>query len=303
MLGDYFRTFEQADEYMEQRGKKAVFLIDGLEDLFMNPQPQNDENWKIAIRAICQNIVNELRNLQKGNLGIVVFVRKDMAADAISVNFEQFKNQYARYELKWNPTEALRLALWISIQVEPSIFEGNIDISRASREVIESNLELLWGKKLGRNDSREANSARWIIAALSDFTKQLQARDIVRFLKFATDNWAEPNLYYTDRYIMPTDIRRAIPNCSREKYKEIESEMKSIYQILKKFQNMEESEKQLPLTLDKINLTGEEISRLEGQGYLISSDKKYYMPEIIRFALGFKYEKGARPKVLSLLTS
>lgn len=55
------------------------------------------------------------------------------------------------------------------------------------------------------------------------------------------------------------------------------------------------------MTLDKIELTGEQISRLETQGLLKIVDKKYYLPEIIRLALGFRYEKGARPKVLSLL--
>ena len=80
---------------------------------------------------------------------------------------------------------------------------------------------------------------------------------------------------------------------------EIKSEMKNIYEILEKFMKMET--KTLPLTLDKIDLTGEQISRLEGQGFLKISEKKYYLPEIIRRALGFRYEKGARPRVLSLL--
>ena len=57
-----------------------------------------------------------------------------------------------------------------------------------------------------------------------------------------------------------------------------------------------EGPKTLPLTLDKLSLTGDEISRLEAQGYLKISDKKYYLPEIIRLALGFTYERGARPK-------
>ena len=64
---------------------------------------------------------------------------------------------------------------------------------------------------------------------------------------------------------------------------------------------MPDEEKELPLTLDKLRLTGEEIARLENQGYFVMSEKKYYFPEIIRFALGFKYKQGARPKVLSLL--
>ena len=64
---------------------------------------------------------------------------------------------------------------------------------------------------------------------------------------------------------------------------------------------MDQKDKQLPLTLDIISLTGEEIAKLESQGYLRAVDKNYYLPEIIRFALGFKYTKGARPRVLSLL--
>lgn len=202
--------------------------------------------------------------------------------------------------MKWTPSEALRLALWIAKQADPALGD-DIDILKASREALEERLEQLWGKKLGRYDSKEANSARWIIAALSDFSNQLQARDIVRFLQYATSSFPESRPPYEDRYIMPKQIREAIPHCSREKYKEIRDEMKAIYRILKKFEDLREEEKVLPLTLDKISLTGDEIAKLENQGYFKMADKKYYFPEIIRFALGFKYIKGARPRVLSLL--
>ena len=162
-----------------------------------------------------------------------------------------------------------------------------------------SRLTRLWGLKLGKEDSKEAFSDRWIMAALSDFTGQLQARDIVRFLKYATNSYADMKIAYPDRLIMPLEIRNAITFCSGDKLSEIKSEMKNIYEILEKFMKMET--KTLPLTLDKIDLTGEQISRLEGQGFLKISEKKYYLPEIIRRALGFRYEKGARPRVLSLL--
>lgn len=301
MLGGSCGDLVQLDRYLEKTGKRILFIVDGLEDLFMDLQIQKQETWRFAIRALCQNVVNTIRNLQFGNIGIVIFARKDMAEEAIGVNFDQFQNQYQKYELKWTPTEALRLALWLAKQANP-VFGEKIDILESGREALEERLEKLWGKKLGKYDSREANSARWIIAALSDFSNQLQARDIVRFLRFSTSVFPEGKPPYEDRYIMPKQIREAIPDCSREKYKEIRDEMKAIYQILKKFEDMSEEEKELPLTLDKISLTGEEIARLENQGYFIMSDKKYYFPEIIRFALGFKYKKGARPKVLSLLS-
>lgn len=300
MLGSDYSDLTELDHYLEKKGKRILFIVDGLEDLFMDLQIQKQETWRFAIRALCQNVVNTLQNMQFGNIGIAIFARKDMAEEAIEINFDQFQNQYQKYELKWSPTEALRLALWIAKQADSALGE-DIDILKASREVLEERLERLWGKKLGKYDSREANSARWIIAALSDFSNQLQARDIVRFLQFATSTFPEGKLPYEDRYIMPKQIREAIPDCSREKYKEIRDEMKAIYQILKKFKDMPEEEKELPLTLDKISLTGEEIAKLENQGYFIMSDKKYYFPEIIRFALEFKYKKGARPKVLSLL--
>lgn len=301
MLGSEFSDLEAADQYLESRGKRLLFLVDGLEDLFMDLQIQKHETWRFAVQALCQNVVNELRNLRFGNIGMIVFARKDMAEEAIEINFRQFQNQYNNYELKWSPTEALRLALWIAKQADPALGE-NIDILQSSREALEGRLEKLWGRKLGKHDSREANSARWIIAALSDFTNQLQARDIVRFLQYATSEFPEGAPPYADRYIMPLQIRKAIPECSKEKYKEIRDEMKAVYQILKKFEDMPEEEKELPLTLEKLSLTGEEIAKLQKQGYFLMSDKKYYFPEIIRFALGFKYIKGARPRVLSLLT-
>lgn len=300
MLGSEYSDFTGLDQYLEKRGKRILFIVDGLEDLFMDLQVQKQNTWRFAVRALCQNIVNSLRNLQFGNIGIAIFARKDMAEEAIEINFDQFQNQYHKYELKWTPSEALRLALWIAKQADPALGD-DIDILKASREALEERLEQLWGKKLGRYDSKEANSARWIIAALSDFSNQLQARDIVRFLQYATSSFPESRPPYEDRYIMPKQIREAIPHCSREKYKEIRDEMKAIYRILKKFEDLREEEKVLPLTLDKISLTGDEIAKLENQGYFKMADKKYYFPEIIRFALGFKYIKGARPRVLSLL--
>lgn len=300
MAGDRFSNLMEMDNYLKEKGKRIVFVADGLEDLFMDAQIQKRESWKYAFKTLCQNVINEMRNLKYGNIGIVVFARKDMAEEAIEVNFEQFKNQYSRYELNWTPTEALRLAIWIAAQAN-SRFQENIDILKASRDALEERLELLWGKKLGKRSSKEAASSRWIIAALSDFSGQLQARDIVRFLKFSTTNLPESKSGYLDRFIMPSEVRKAIPECSREKLVEMKTEMKSTYQILEKFMNMSEEDKKLPLSLDKISLTGEEIAKLENQGYLILSDKRYYLPEIIRNAFGFKYEKGARPKVLSLL--
>lgn len=299
-FGEEVISLTDLDAFLQKEHKRIVFIIDGLEDLLMNVQSDENNNWKFAIRSVCQYLINDISNLNYGNIGMIVFVRKDMIEDAIETNMEQFRNQHYRYELNWSQKEALRLILWLTSRACPAL-AGGINILTAAREVLVEKLSRLWGEKLGQPGSKEAYSDRWVLAALSDFNGQLQARDVVRFLQFATENYQSAKQVYPDRLIMPNEIRRAIQPCSEQKMKEIESEMKEIYAILEKLDRMPQEEKTLPMTLDKIVLTGEEIARLETQGYLKILGKKYYLPEIIRLALGFKYEKGVRPKVLSLL--
>ena len=234
------------------------------------------------------------------HIGLMVFLRRDIAEEAIQSNFRQFIDQYSRYELNWSQTEALRLALWVAKKAIPELeTEGKILL--LSREEIEKRLELLWGKKLGKDTSKEANSARWILAALSDFNGQLQARDIVRFLKYASQDSKSVSLLLKDRYIMPKKIRDAIEPCAKDKLEEMKQEMPKIYNILQKFNDKRITVRQLPLELEKISLSVDELDRLERQGFIKVSEKQYYLPEIIRRALGYRYKVGARPKVLSLL--
>lgn len=299
MFQESYADISELDKAVASRGKRIVFVVDGLEDVCSDSQNNKDNRWKMLLKALCQNVVNELQGLDYGNIGMIVFARKDMISNAIDTNTEQFRSMYYNYELNWTPTEALRLALWIASKAYPELTDG-IDVLNATRSVMTDKLTILWGLKLGKRDSREAYSDRWILAALSDFTGQLQARDIVRFLSFSSEGYGETKLVYKDRLLMPVDIRKAISSCAEKKYEEIKAEMRNIFDILEKFKKMK-GIKKLPLTLDKIELTGDEISKLEAQGYLKISDEKYYLPEIIRLPLGFTYERGARPKVLSLL--
>ena len=289
MFLEYYKDISELDEALQRSGKRIIFIVDGLEDVCADSQTEKNDRWKNLLKALCQNVVNDLQRLDHGNIGMVVFARKDMINNAIDTNMEQFRSMYYNYELNWTQTEALRLALWIASKAYPDLTDG-IDVLNATRSVLTEKLTTLWGLKLGKRDSREAFSDRWILAALSDFTGQLQARDIVRFLRYSTEGYGEAKLIYKDRLIMPVEIRNAIGSCAADKYKEIKAEMRNIYEILEKFEKME-GVKTLPLTLDKIQLTGDEISKLEAQGYLKISDEKYYLPEIIRLPLGFTYER------------
>ncbi|MGM9572129.1 MAG: P-loop ATPase, Sll1717 family [bacterium] len=288
----------EMDKYLQNKGKKVVFLVDGLEEIFKDTL--SSKNEKNAIMALIQGVLNDLK-VRCQNIGCIVFLRKDIARNVIDVNFEQFYSLYKSVELNWSKTEAQRLVIWLVNQAVEGFYEENIAIEKASMDIIDKYLVKLWGLKLGKVSSNEAYSSRWILAALSDFNGQLQARDIIRFLNYATEDNGRKS--YDDRYIMPAEIRKAVPSCSIEKIDEIKQEISALKPILEKLADGTFEQKKLPFYSDTFNLSSVEEKIMKQEGYLKVDNDKYYLPEIIRHALSFKYEKGARPKVLSLLLS
>ncbi|NNJ28289.1 hypothetical protein G9470_00550 [Bacteroides xylanolyticus] len=295
-LGLKCDDLSQLDKYLETINRKVVLMFDGLEEIFINTLTSKNE--KNAILGLCQELVNELRVKYK-NIGCIVFLRKDLARDSIEVNFEQFSTLYNSVELKWSRIEALRLVVWLVSQAVPGYYNEQVKVEEAPQIVIEKNLTRLWGDKLGKATSNEAYSSRWILAALSDFNGQLQARDIIRFLQYATSDIGKT--IYEDRYIMPAEIKRAVPNCSNKKIDEVKQEIAALKPIFDKLEHAPEEKKTLPFYNDTFGLTAVEEKLMKQEGYLKVDNDKYYLPEIIRHALKFRYEKGARPKVLSLL--
>jgi hypothetical protein len=77
--------------------------------------------------------------------------------------------------------------------------------------------------------------------------------------------------------------------------------MKNLMPVLEKLRDAPHNQKELPLPLGTNIINSDERSQLEIQGYLKTTKDGYYLPEIIRHALGYKYVRGGRPKVLSLL--
>ena len=291
-----YQSLAELEKELQYKHIKIVFLLDGLEEIFEHTI--SSENEKNAIRALCRDLVDEVK-IAYHNVGLMIFMRKDMARDALTINYEQFYSLYRAVELQWSNTEALRLAAWLTSRAVPDFYRGNIPIETAPGEIIEETLNRLWGVKLGKPTSNEANSSRWILAALSDFNGQLQARDIIRFLEKATDHVGKA--VYDDRYLMPTEIRKAVSECSNDKIGEIRDEIKALGPIFDKLEHASEEKKVLPFAVDTFNLTQAEEKIMKQEGYLKIDNDRYYLPEIIRHALKFKYEKGARPKVLSLL--
>lgn len=290
-------SFDEVSDMLRKEDKKAVFLIDGLEEILRNVS--GDLNQQKAVQTLCQDIVN-IMAAKYDNLGIVIFLRSDMAQNAITVNYEQFKQANGYAELKWTSDEALKLVVWVVSQAVKDFYEAKSPIENASKEVIDLHLEKLWGQKLGKNSSNEAYSSRWILAALSDFNGQLQARDIIRFLKYAAVSNGK-KASYEDRILMPAEIRHAVSICSTEKIDEIKMEYAFLKPIFEKLEKLPAEQKVLPLDLNENVLSRTEEKLMMQEGYLIRDGEKLYLPEIVRHALGFHYARGARPKVLSLL--
>lgn len=295
-VGGTYQAFDELEDELEKKNLKIVFLMDGLEEIFLRTMTSQTE--KNAIVALCRDVVNDVR-IKYRNIGLMVFLRKDMARDSMLVNFEQFNALYNPMELQWSGTEALRLVIWMVSQVVPDFYQEEVAIELAPREVVERTLYKLWGIKLGKTTSNEANSSRWILAALSDLNGQLQARDMIRFLEKSTVNVG--NNTYEDRYIMPSEIKKAVSGCSYDKISEIRQEIKALGPIFDKLENAPAEKKVLPFYGDTFNLSQAEEKIMKQEGYLRIENDKYYLPEIIRHALKFRYGKGARPKVLSLL--
>ena len=292
-----YSTLKQVEETLKKEGYNILFVVDGLEEIFEDTL--DDKMQKNAIRALVQELLNEIKILYP-HIGMLVFLRKDLSNNSIETNREQFEGQNRKFMLNWTHDEALRLALWLVSKAVPGFYdEKEIPIEEASKDVVKRNLDRVWGLKLGKRSSNEAYSSRWILAALSDFHAQLQARDIIRFLANATEETG--NVVYEDRVIMPKEIKNAVHACSEKKVEEIKQEMKHLIPIFEKLEKASDEKKLLPFSAITFNLDAKQENIMIQEGFLKREGDKYYLPEIIRHALNFKYEKGARPKVLSLV--
>ena len=100
---------------------------------------------------------------------------------------------------------------------------------------------------------------------------------------------------------MPMEIKNAVQQCSKAKIDEIKQEIGVLRPILEELEQADEDKKILPFESDTFHWSVQQEKSLRQEGLLIVDDGKYYLPEIIRHALKFRYKKGARPKVLSLL--
>ena len=83
-----FTSFAQLNEKLKEEEKTVIFLIDGLEEILK--AVSSNKNQQKAIEVLCQGVLNTI-SARYENIGLIIFIRSDMAQNAITVNYEQFR--------------------------------------------------------------------------------------------------------------------------------------------------------------------------------------------------------------------
>lgn len=278
-------SLRKIEEALAQRDQRFILVVDGLEEaLQTGPSTPISEQQKEVIRSLIIDIPNQLQTIQAKHLGIIVFIRHDLARESIHQNFGQFEAKYRNFALKWSKEDALRLVLWVLKQAGwPGL--STHELTQSSYDDLKEKLQQFWGEKMGGR--KEAFTDRWVIAALSDLKGRFQARDIIRFLSKATED-------STGFPLNPTSMRGAIEFCASKKVNELEQEISGLKEIFNRLKSRDQ--KIIPIEKSKLNLSSEEESFLADQGILIEDEKdnKFYIPEIIWKGLGFRSSRPGR---------
>ncbi len=294
-------------EYLKKANQHILAVFDGLEDLFK--QFNNSAEQQKALESLLQDVPNWLESQTERHLGLIVFVRRDLVSSAITQNLGQFLSKYEKFELRWDSVEALRLVHWIlnkyKIFNKDTFTDWEKSLQEKNFTELITPLHKLWGMRMASDSSNEAYTHNWILGSLANLKKEVQSRDIVRFLDFA----ATKSLGITDRKILdlykdrafyPAAIRQSIEEVGREKIEEVKKENEPLKQVLELLETKTQTI-EFPCKPDEIKeILPEEkqIKILEDNGVVIFYNGEYYMAEIYRKGMGFDYSRKGKPKVL-----
>ncbi|HDU4447333.1 TPA: hypothetical protein RFT25_005541, partial [Klebsiella pneumoniae subsp. pneumoniae] len=113
-----------------------------------------------------------------------------------------------------------------------------------------------------------------VFAAICDLNGKLQARDIVRFLKFSAEamlqtqsSTIKPEVW-VDRILAPEAIRKSLPACSQEKVSETASEIKSLNDWLAILKTIPKEVKKVPFNPLEVGLSLELLNSLKELGII-----------------------------------
>lgn len=283
--------------------QSVVLVFDGLEDAFDSP---SDPAARDAIQSLLK-LPNRLAELADRRIGAIVFVRADYVQIAIRQNVGQFMARFTPFQLNWNPESFLRLAYWLCGQAHIKDAEPAKAEQLLIQELLDW-LEHLWGRKLGNSSSKEAHATRWVFAALCDLKGSFQARDLVRFLRFASElESTRTSSTWTDRVLAPESMRQSIPKCSLDKVKEASLEISFLRDWIARLDQAHVSERRVPFNAMAMLLSPEQLTALRDLGVIYedtdreAGEDRLYLPEIYRAGLGFETSVAGRPRTMALL--
>jgi cellulose biosynthesis protein BcsQ len=140
------------------RDHRAIFVIDGLEDLFQHVAEREQEQR--AVRALLINCAAWLRKLRGNPLGLVVFARHDLVFHSSAAG-----DALRFVELKRNRVEALRFTASICDRAG-ALALREPEIASAGQDVLSRFLVQLWGYRFDSGNLRRVRSEDWFVAAL-----------------------------------------------------------------------------------------------------------------------------------------
>ncbi|MDT7520117.1 hypothetical protein RAE19_15615 [Rhodoferax sp. TBRC 17660] len=295
-------SLKDVNEAFISKSVRTVLVFDGIEDVFSDADvyPAGD-----AIQALLR-LPNRIDELANPHLGALVFVRIDYVQSTIRQNTGQWLQRFQPFRLHWNAESFLRLAYMLSSQA--GLHSSTRSPESLHLEELKLELELLWGKKLGNEKSKEAHSARWVYAALCDLKGNVQARDLVRFLKFAADEEVKrTGPTAPKRVLAPESMRKAVPRCSEEKVTEAKAEIASLRRWSELMTEKNIRNLKVPFSASLAGLDAGTLSTLQEIGVIYEDldgklgDERLFLPEIYRYGLGFETSAAGRPRMQALL--
>jgi len=294
---------QAVNQSLAENSTRVVFVFDGIEDAFKD---SSDEQTSKAIHALLR-LPNRISELENRHLGAIVFARADYVQATIRQNLGQWLQRFQPFRLQWNPESFLRLAFMISCQA--GIHSSEPKLAESMRiEELKVELDRLWGKKLGGEKSKEAHSARWVYTALCDLKGNVQARDLVRFLKFAAEiESTRAGQTWPDRLLAPESMRNAIPECSVEKVTEAKSEIAPLKIWTELMVNKGVRNLKVPFSEEQAHLSPNLLVSLKEIGVIYEDvdgnlgPERLFLPEIYRYGLGFETSAAGRPRTQALL--
>ena len=302
-LGITHGGLQVINQTLAKHSSRVIFVFDGIEDTFKDA---DNRHVNEAIHALLR-LPNRVSELDNRYMGVIVFVRADYVQATIRQNLGQWLQRFQPFRLHWNPESFLRLAFMLSCQA--GVISNDPKSAESLRiEDLKTELERLWGKKLGSEKSKEAHSARWVYAALCDLKGNVQARDLVRFLKFAASFESNrTGQTWPDRLLAPESMRKAIPDCSVEKVTEAKSEVAPLRRWMDLMEQSGIRNLKVPFSQEQARLDASLLGSLQELGVVYEDvdgalgEERLFLPEIYRYGLGFVTSATGRPRTQALL--